>query len=128
MHELSIAEALLALCRERLQPGQQLRCVRVAVGELAALDPELLRFAWTAVLAGTRDDGARLDVDFVRARQTCGNCGEVAERQPGTWLRLCPGCGAPLQIAGGDELDLLAVEPADPLAFPSAPNAREPAP
>ena len=36
-------------------------------------------------------------------------CAEEKPRTPGSWLRLCPDCGQPLQIEGGDELDILRV-------------------
>ncbi|MEJ2580589.1 MAG: hypothetical protein P8127_02960 [Acidobacteriota bacterium] len=37
------------------------------------------------------------------------NCGEIGERAEGSWLRLCPRCGFPLQVSGGGELDVLQV-------------------
>lgn len=123
MHELSIATELLRLCRERLAAGQRLRSVRIVIGELASLEPDLLRFAWQAVTSGSVDDAAMLEVTWSPARQSCASCGDVAERQPGTWLRLCPGCGQPLHVRGGDELDLIGVcaEPASP-AVPVPPT------
>jgi len=110
VHELSIAEELLRLCGERLQPGQRLHAVRIAVGELASVEPELLQFAWQGLTLGTAHDGATLTIDWRPARQLCTACGEVAERQPGSWLRLCPHCQQALSIAGGSELDLLAID------------------
>ena len=77
MHELSIAEALLALCRERLQPGDRLVRVRIAVGELASIEPDQLQFAWQAVVADGDHAAAELAIDWHAARQTCGTCGDV---------------------------------------------------
>lgn len=111
MHELSIAQELLRLCQQRLPAGQCLGTVRIDVGELAAVEPELLQFAWQAVTAGTPHAAAALAIRWHPARQHCGACGEVAERQPGSWLRLCPRCQLPLQVVGGDELDLVEVVP-----------------
>lgn len=84
--------------------------VRVAVGELSAVEPDLLSFAWDAVTAGGPDAGSRLVIERHDARQICGACGEVAERAAGSWLRLCPRCDLPLRVEGGDELDLLQIE------------------
>jgi len=109
VHELSIAQELMRLCEQRLAEGHSLGIVRIAVGELAAVEPLLLQFAWQAVTAGTPHDAARLDIIWHPAKQHCGGCGEVAERQAGTWLRLCPICRQPLQVVGGDELDLIEV-------------------
>ena len=86
-----------------------LTCVRLAIGELAAVEPQLLDFAWKALTAGGPDEGALLEVDWRRARQTCATCGDVPERAPGSWLRLCPACGGALCLEGGDELDVLQV-------------------
>ncbi len=118
MHELSIAEALLGLCRDRTPAGERLVRVAVAVGELASLEPDLLRFAWQAVVAGTPHVAAVLDVEFCAAEQRCPRCGPIGERQPGTWLRLCPHCGSPLHVRGGDQLDLVRVTTERSIATP----------
>ena len=109
MHELSIASELWRMCEERRQRARAgpVRHVRVAVGELASLEPELLAHAWEAVVG---EGGARLTIDWHPARQTCASCGDVAERQPGSWLRLCPVCWTPLRVVGGSELDLVEIE------------------
>lgn len=107
MHELSVATELLGMCERNLAPGEKIAQVRIAVGELASIEPELLQFAFAAVVAGTVHAGARLEIEWHPAQQSCSACGDLAERQPGTWLRLCPHCQLPLQIRGGDQLDLL---------------------
>ncbi len=90
--------------------GGRVTSVTVAVGELQAIEPTLLAFAWEAVVADSPDAGSRLEVDWRPARQLCAACGEVAERAQGSWLRLCPRCDLPLRIEGGDELDVLHVD------------------
>lgn len=112
MHELSIATELLALCEERLERrgGRALALVRIAVGELSSVDPKLLRYAWEGLVAGGPHEHARIEIDWHPAVQHCALCGAVNERQPGSWMRLCPSCGLPLRIEGGDELDLLGIE------------------
>ena len=109
MHETGIAIELLRLC-ERERAGRVARCVRIAVGELASVDPELLRFAWDEVAAQGERVAPKLIIEYRPARQLCATCGEIAERQPGSWMRLCPRCGAALRVEGGDELDLLSIE------------------
>lgn len=109
MHELSLATSIHRTCRATIEArgGGRLDGVRVAVGELSAVEPDLLTFAWEAVVAGGPDAGAQLEIEWRPARQRCGACGEVAERAPGSWLTLCPRCGEPLRIEGGDELDVI---------------------
>lgn len=111
MHEMGLAEEMRRIAREAADArgGGPLESVTVVVGELAAVEPELLEFAWQALVAGTPDAGARLVVDWRRARQRCSECGEIAERAPGSWLRLCPRCGRPLAVEGGDELEVRSV-------------------
>jgi hydrogenase nickel insertion protein HypA len=111
VHELSVAQELMVLCAQRVSQGQRMATVRIAVGELASIEPDLLEFAWQAVVAGTRHAAARLDITWHAARQTCAQCGDVPDRQPGSWMRLCPHCQQPLRVVGGDELDLLEVVP-----------------
>lgn len=110
MHELSIATELLAACARKMPPNSCLRALRIAVGELSSVEPELLRFAFAAVVDGTAHAGASLVIDWCPAQQVCGQCGVVAERQPGTWLRQCPHCQQLLQIRGGNELDLIEID------------------
>lgn len=119
MHELGIASETHRLARARLAGAPPARLARVwmAVGELSAVDPELLRFAWEAVTGGGPDEGCVLEIRWCPSRQVCAACGDVPERAAGSWLRLCPRCGQPLRIEGGDELDLLRFE-AEPLDDP----------
>lgn len=109
MHELSIAHEILRTCHAAVAehgPGR-LETVRVAVGELSAVEPELLRFAWEALTAEGVDAGSRLDVEWRPARQHCPSCGEDKPRAAGSWLRVCPDCGTVVEVSGGDELDVL---------------------
>ena len=125
MHETGLAVDVLRTCAAHVPASARLTRVRLAIGELAAVEPELLRFAWQATTAGTPHAGAELVVDWRPARQTCGACGEVAERAAGTWLRLCPRCGRPLHVEGGDELDVLDLS-YDERDEPAAREARTP--
>lgn len=116
MHELGIASEAHRICRANLKDADRMRLVRVrlAVGELSAIEPDLLRFAWTAVTSGGPDADCEMEIDWRPARQVCDTCGEVAERAPGSWLRLCPHCGLALRVEGGQELDVVQFE-AEPL-------------
>ncbi len=108
---MSIALEIHRVCREVLTEhgGGRLEMVRMAVGELSAIEPDLLDYAWQAVVADGPDAGARLEVTWCPARQHCSTCGEDKSRSEGSWLRICPDCAMPLQVSGGDELDVLEV-------------------
>ncbi len=109
MHELSIATEIHRITKEHIarHPGARLESLRVAVGELSAIEPDLLQFAWQATTEGTTEEGAQLIVEFRPARQICTRCQTETARVPGSWERACPRCFAPLIIEGGDELDVL---------------------
>jgi hydrogenase nickel incorporation protein HypA/HybF len=111
MHELSLVTEIYRTARKAVDAHgpHRIEVVRLAVGELAAVEPDLLAFAWEAVTRDTPDAGSKLDVDFRPARQTCAACGVIPERAAGSWLRLCPRCQGPLGIEGGDDLDILNV-------------------
>lgn len=111
MHELSIAQEILATSQAATSghAGAQLERVKVAVGELTAIEPELLRFAWEALVEGTAEAGCVLDVEWRPARQHCPQCQEDKARPAHGWLPMCADCGAVLRVEGGQELDLLQV-------------------
>lgn len=127
MHEMGVAAEAYRICRERIAPGAPLRLtrVRLAVGELSTVEPELLRFAWTALTEGGADADCELVIDWCPAVQTCSACGEVAERASGSWMKICPRCGLPLRVEGGQELDVVSVEtgPVTPASVTNEGNA-----
>ncbi|MCA9000745.1 MAG: hydrogenase maturation nickel metallochaperone HypA [Planctomycetes bacterium] len=111
MHEMSIAIELYRGLRSEIQSrgGGRLRRATVVVGELSAIEPDLLRFAWESVIAQGPDGGALLEIEWRAVEQTCPHCGPVAATTPGGWLRLCPNCDVPLLLEGGRELDIASL-------------------
>jgi Zn finger protein HypA/HybF involved in hydrogenase expression len=106
---MGIALEVYRTCRETIEShgGGRLEKVRLAVGELSAVEPDLLVYAWEAVVDGTSDVESKLEVVWHRAHQYCASCAESKERSEGSWLRVCPDCGMPLRVDGGEELDIL---------------------
>jgi Zn finger protein HypA/HybF involved in hydrogenase expression len=106
---MGIALEVYKTCRKTLQAhgGGRLKRVRLAVGELSAVEPELLEYAWEAVVADGPDEGVELAIEWCPANQWCSVCNEAKQRAQGSWMRLCPDCGMPLAVSGGDELDIL---------------------
>lgn len=106
---MGLAISIFETCRAAVarHGAGRLEWVRIAVGELSAVEPDLLRFAWEAVTAPTADAGARLDVEWHPARQHCPACRADKPRRDGTWFPVCPDCGAALEVEGGTELDVL---------------------
>ena len=106
---MGVALEIHRACRARLEAHGPTRLdrVKVAIGELSAVEPEILRYAWEAVVYDGPDADAELEIEWRPARQVCDDCGEIEERVDGEWLRLCPRCERPLRVEGGRELDLL---------------------
>jgi hydrogenase nickel incorporation protein HypA/HybF len=111
MHEMGIAVEIYRVCRETVEHhgGGRIHAVRLAIGELTAVEPDLIAFAWEAVTSEGPHAGSRLDITWHRAIQHCATCGEAKERSEGSWLRICPDCGNPLQVIGGGQLDIIDV-------------------
>lgn len=114
MHELGIAQEILALVRRHVPDGQArlVRDVRVRVGDLAGVVSESLEFCFSAVVADTPWSQATLVIERVPACVRCEACGHVFA----TELRGagCAACGdARLRMVSGQELQVASVDLAD---------------
>ena len=105
MHEMSLAESVLAIVEEtaRAHDAARVTAVRLEIGALAHVAPEALRFCFDAVTRSTLADGAALEIDAVPGRAWCMPCGEhVPLRALG---EACPRGGSyQLAVSGGDEM------------------------
>jgi hydrogenase nickel incorporation protein HypA/HybF len=111
MHELNLAEAVLKTVQiEALRhPGSLPRKVGVRVGELAAVDPEALRFCFDAIIRETDLESLLLEVEVCPLRHRCRNCGQ--EFIVRDYDFRCPQCRGERSVCiSGDELDLAYLE------------------
>ena len=72
MHEIGIALEVYRQCRDAVAgygPGR-LDTVHLAVGELSAVEPELMGYAWEAVTIDTPDAESKQEVRWCPAHQT----------------------------------------------------------
>lgn len=115
MHEMSIVESLLDAIRQELRerPAARLETVRVRVGALRQVVPEMLEFCYQAATADTPFAGSRLMLETVPASARCRPCSlefAVGDR----WFE-CPRCGSTdADLVRGDELLLLSLELTEP--------------
>ncbi len=109
MHEMGIALEIFRHCEEEmaLHGARRIEGVRVAIGELSAVEPDLIRFAWEAVVADGPHRDAAMTVDWHPCRQICSECDKAVARAEGSWFRVCPTCGTALEVSGGTELDIV---------------------
>jgi hydrogenase nickel incorporation protein HypA/HybF len=103
MHELSIADAILAVARAHAG-DRRLVAVEVEVGHLRQVVPSALTFAFELLAPGVA-----LELTEVPAAGRCGDCG--AESALTVFPLTCAACnGTNLEIVRGEELTVEAVE------------------
>ena len=119
MHEYSIVSALMeqveAAAAER--GASAVHRVRVRIGELAGVEPELFDSAFEMCRERTVCESAELEVVHAAAAWSCPSCGRTLET--GGILR-CPVCEVPARLASGDEIILERIE----MEVPDAESAK----
>lgn len=115
MHEAALAEGI-ALAVEKIairEAVARVLAVRIAVGELAGVDIDALRFAWRSFARRPgRLNGCRLRIERPEGRAWCLDCTRsVPLHRTGD---PCPECGRwHLAPVGGHELKVLDFEVPD---------------
>ena len=108
MHELSIAEAIVAIA-ERHAAGRRVARVEVKVGHLRQVVPSALEFAFGLVTDGTALEGAELALEVVPAEGRCLDCGATTVLTD--FPLQCSRCGGfALDVLRGEELLVDALE------------------
>jgi hydrogenase nickel incorporation protein HypA/HybF len=123
MHETALALSLVELaCAELPHFGQGARVtdLRIRLGRRSGITPETLLFAFALVSEGTPVAGATLDIDDARIEERCPQCD--AFLLPGRLSHACPRCGAAAPPTDNDDLQLVALGVAGPVARISAGN------
>ncbi len=116
MAQILIEQVQAELNRRKIEGS--VRAVEVAVGLLSGVVPEALEFAFSALIAGSVLEGARLVIRQVPALCTCQTCQQQTPIQDLAWV--CPVCGSQeIVVKGGHELRLEAIEIVDERATPS---------
>jgi hydrogenase nickel incorporation protein HypA/HybF len=115
MHELSIISSLFATLMEKAREhgAQEITLVKLKVGKLSGVVPELLESAFDMYKKGTIAEKSRLIIEEVAFVIRCRQCGNEAQKEDFTFI--CPSCGAAdLEILRGTELFLEKIELAIP--------------
>ncbi len=110
MHEYSLVQDVVRRVEgeARGRAALAVHRVRVAIGRLAGVEPELFRTAYETLRAGTICERAELDVVIRPATFSCPACGRrFAEGE----ALSCAPCGRPARMdEGGDALFLEAID------------------
>ena len=112
VHELSIVEALIEQVEEQVrQCGQDGRVtgLELAIGRLAGVNVESIRFAFQMLAPGTLLERAEMRISQPEALCCCRSCG--ARTPIDDLVAECPACGgADFTIEGGQQLLLETIE------------------
>src|SRR5512135_1577658 len=98
MHEYSLVEALVRRVEEeaRQRSAVAVHALKVSLGELSGVDPELFRAAYETFREGTVCEKAGLEIVRWPADWTCPGCGRVFA--DGDVLR-CAACDQPARLS-----------------------------
>lgn len=111
MHELAVAQALVEQVDAVINQhgATKASLIRVRIGPLTGVVPELLATAFPLAAAGSHMEHAKLEFTHAPIRVRCQTCG--AETEAVMNRLICGACGDwHTQIISGDELLLESVE------------------
>jgi hydrogenase nickel incorporation protein HypA/HybF len=113
MHELSIAEAIVAIA-DNHAAGRRVLAVDVKVGALRQVVPAALEFAFELTVQGSALEGAQLRMESIPAVGRCSDCGHISELD--SFPFACAECGSvDLELIGGEELLVESIDIDDEL-------------
>lgn len=111
MHEMSLAEGVLQLMEDAAasQGFSRVKTVWLEIGQLAAVEPEAMRFCFDAVTRGSLAEGAALEIIATPGQGWCMQCAvTVPMTEP---FGACPQCGShQVQPTGGTEMRVKELE------------------
>lgn len=127
MHELSVCQAMIgqleAVAAEHGAPA--VLALRVQIGPLSGVEPELLERAFPLASAGTLAEGAALRLETLPLRVACTKCGAETEARANRLV--CGACGDwQTRLISGDELLLASVELAPGTSRVTSRESRKP--
>jgi len=116
MHELSIVADLFTIIEEKAREtgARRVTKVRVLIGELSGVVPELFRTAFHSYKKGTIADRARLEIKITRIKFKCQSCGKEIKTNNISrpdFSYACPFCGSKeVELVSGRDLYLEKLE------------------
>lgn len=111
MHEMALCESVIEIVEREAQQQQfsKVRAVVLEIGALSHVEPEAMRFCFSAVSRNTLAAEARFEIVSVPGAAWCMRCSKsvpLSQR-----YEPCPECGGhQLQVTAGDELRVKELE------------------
>ncbi len=110
MHELSIAQSIIAIAEKTLsgKTGHDIKAVRLQVGELSGIETESLLFSFSVIRVNTLLHNASLDIEVIEGQAQCNRC--TTSFHLDNYGKPCPNCGSyDMQILKGKEMKVLNI-------------------
>jgi hydrogenase nickel incorporation protein HypA/HybF len=111
MHEMSIAQSLIAILEEEMEKhrARSLKSVRLHIGRMSAVVPDALSFCFQVITEGTALEGAKLDMEIIPLRASCRECGHEFEVKD--YVFVCPECSSTrIDSIAGQDLSIVEME------------------
>lgn len=113
MHETSIAQNIIAIVQETLkeQPASasSVKTVRVVLGEMIAVVPELLHHAYDSLVSNTQLEQSRLEISIIPISAHCLSCDYTFGLKEFDFS--CPGChSSNIEVQTGNEFFIKEIE------------------
>jgi len=112
VHELSIAVSIVDTVEAEIEQRKirgKVTKVKVKVGKLSTVIPELLEFAFETAKDGSRLSESVIEIESVPLVIRCRNCGEESVMEDP--FVVCPKCGTfGAEILSGKELSVVSLE------------------
>lgn len=104
MHEFSLMESVIRIVKDASQENglAHITTITLVIGKLSGINLEALRFAFEALKnEEPLISGSALEIEEKEGQGQCPQCGKVSLISD--YDLLCPDCGQPMQVTGGDE-------------------------
>lgn len=111
MHEMSLCESILQVIEDeaRLQSFHKVVEVHLAIGTLAGVEVDALKFSFDVVVQHSLAQDAELCIQMVPATGLCPSCGQQCAVE--NRYDPCLNCGSfGLQITNGDQMRITHLE------------------
>ncbi|MDP2662972.1 MAG: hydrogenase maturation nickel metallochaperone HypA [Dehalococcoidia bacterium] len=81
MHELAITQSLLYMALQEAEQsgGERITTIRLVIGRLSGVNPDVLVSCFGSLSRGTIAEGAKLEIEWVDAVAKCDRCEETWE-------------------------------------------------
>ncbi len=118
MHELGIMTGVMDAVNASAKEAGATSVLKItlSIGEMTEAIEDALRFAFDVLVEGTMCENAELEINIIRPKSHCFECGAVYEHD--RFHMLCPECGSfATELLAGRELQIDSIEvdiPDDP--------------